>query len=77
MATNQNSISLSTVFLSTNLKTACVERLARPSSDADACGHAVDRATDQPGVEVFRARWRDLAREGFCVLPAERFVVGQ
>ncbi len=56
---------------------ACTERLAKPSSSDDACGHAIDRETDRPSVEVFHARWRDLAREGFCVLPAERFVGGR
>ena len=56
---------------------ACADRLTRSTRSTDGCGHVVDRADDSAGVEVFRARWRDLAREGFCVLPAERFVVGQ
>ena len=25
-------------------------------------------------LAVYRARWRDVARRGFCLLPAERFV---
>jgi hypothetical protein len=55
---------------------ACVERLSKPNTEVDGCGHVIDRATSEPGIEVFHARWRDLAREGFCVLPAERFVGG-
>lgn len=38
------------------------------------CGTTVDRASGKTGAEVYRARWRDLAPQGFCVLPLERFV---
>jgi len=37
------------------------------------CGTTVDRASGRDGVVLFRARWRDLAPQGFCVLPADRF----
>ena len=35
-----------------------------------------DRADDTRGVDVFSLRWRDAAAAGFCVLPAERFLLG-
>ncbi|MFT4625138.1 MAG: hypothetical protein ACI8PZ_003804 [Myxococcota bacterium] len=56
---------------------ACLQRLGPDAKTTDGCGRALDRETSTAGVEVFRGRWRDLAREGFCVLPAERFVVGR
>lgn len=44
--------------------------LCRPSG----CGFTVDRADGSRGLEIFRVRWADAARDGFCVLPAQRFV---
>lgn len=44
------------------------------SGKESGCGTTRDRATDGPGVEVYRARWRDLAPQGFCVLPVDRFL---
>lgn len=38
------------------------------------CGFVLDGADGQQSFEVFRIRWRDAVRGGFCVLPAERFV---
>jgi hypothetical protein len=45
-----------------------------PGPDDTGCGTTVDRADGGPGVEVFHARWRDLAPQGFCVMPLDRFV---
>lgn len=45
-----------------------------PSRKDSGCGTTLDRARDVGGVEVFRARWRDLAPQGFCVLPLDRFL---
>lgn len=45
-----------------------------PDPGQTGCGTTVDRATGAAGLPQFRGRWRDLARNGFCVLPAERFV---
>lgn len=42
----------------------------------DGCGYTTDRADDTRGVDVFSLRWRDAAAAGFCVLPAERFLLG-
>lgn len=39
------------------------------------CGYAVDRASGERALDVFRVRWRDAAARGFCVLPLDRFVV--
>ncbi len=52
----------------------CQPRHNRASRKDTGCGTTRDRATDRAGLEVFRATWRDLAPQGFCVLPAERFV---
>lgn len=46
-----------------------------PPRRADSgCGTTLDRASGEAGIEVFRARWRDLAPSGFCVLPLDRFL---
>ena len=52
----------------------CEERLSKPRNGEDGCGHTLDRATGQPGLPMYRATWRDLVRNGFCVLPAEHFL---
>ncbi|MEZ4321236.1 MAG: hypothetical protein R3F61_27420 [Myxococcota bacterium] len=52
----------------------CVAGQSRASRNSTGCGTTVDRASGKDGVVLFRARWRDLAPQGFCVLPAERFV---
>ncbi len=41
---------------------------------SDGCGSWVDHATGQPSLAVYRVRWLEAARDGFCVLPAERFL---
>lgn len=46
----------------------------KPAGKQDGCGFTVDRADGSRGLEAFRIRWEDAARDGFCVLPAERFV---
>lgn len=46
----------------------------RTRSRTDGCGFTVDRADGSRGLEIFRVRWADAARDGFCVLPAQRFV---
>jgi len=53
---------------------SCTERVSRFREDNDSCGTLVDRATGGEGPVVYRARWRDVVRNGFCVLPAERFL---
>ena len=41
---------------------------------SDGCGRMVDAGTSQSGISVYRARWRDLANAGFCVIPLTRFL---
>ena len=53
---------------------SCPPRESKADSDSTGCGYTVDRASGDPGLVQFRAEWDDLARNGFCVLPAERFV---
>jgi len=53
---------------------SCPERATRFKERSDDCGTLEDRATGGAGPVVYRARWRDVVRNGFCVLPAERFL---
>lgn len=53
---------------------ACQGGLGRATRNYGGCGRATDFNTGALGPTVYRARWRDLARQGFCLLPAERFV---
>ena len=53
---------------------SCSERASQPDRTQGGCGYTTDRATGEMGMEVFQGRWAELARNGFCVLPAERFV---
>jgi len=53
---------------------ACPRGLGRATGRYQGCGVATDFNTGGEGPEVYRSRWRDLARRGFCVIPAERFV---
>lgn len=43
------------------------------------CPYTLDLATNPPraGLEEFRARWPELADEGFCLLPLGRFLGGR
>lgn len=43
----------------------------------DGCGHTRDHHSHESGLDLFRTRWRDAASNGFCVLPAERFLLGR
>ena len=52
---------------------ACDERRSRARGRYDGCGWLTD-VTGEPSLPAYRARWRDLAGNGFCVLPMERFV---
>jgi hypothetical protein len=40
------------------------------------CGYARDSKTDGRGLDVYRIRWRDAVRRGFCVMPLDRFLEG-
>ena len=47
-----------------------------PTDQLHGCGATVDRATDGAGLPMYGATWATLAADGFCVLPAARFVAG-
>ena len=49
------------------------ETSTRASQTETGCGRTRDRDSGKDGLELYRARWRDLAPQGFCVLPADRF----
>jgi hypothetical protein len=40
------------------------------------CGYTRDTGSDSRGLDVLRVRWEDAAREGFCVMPLDRFLEG-
>jgi hypothetical protein len=40
----------------------------------DGCGSLTDRADGSASLPVFRVLWADAARDGFCVLPVERYL---
>lgn len=54
---------------------ACPAGISHASGKYNGCGYATDLRDETRGPDVFRARWSELARRGFCVIPAERFVV--
>lgn len=47
-----------------------------PRRGYSGCGYAVDGLNAGRGLDVFRMRWRDASRAGFCVMPLERFLSG-
>jgi hypothetical protein len=54
---------------------ACPRGVGRATRRYQGCGVATDYNTGGDGPEVYRSQWRDLARRGFCVIPAERFLI--
>jgi hypothetical protein len=40
------------------------------------CGTSLDTALGVPGLQIYQLQWREAARNGFCVLPLERFLAG-
>ncbi|MBX2800056.1 MAG: hypothetical protein KTR31_20430 [Myxococcales bacterium] len=55
----------------------CDDGRPHPRKGTDDCGFTLDTATAGAGLPVFRARWSDLAQHGFCVLPADRYLLRQ
>ncbi|MEZ4241418.1 MAG: hypothetical protein R3F59_35760 [Myxococcota bacterium] len=52
----------------------CDEDHAGPHRNYAGCGWVTDFATGAASVQTYRARWNDLAANGFCLLPLARFV---
>ncbi len=48
-----------------------------PTDQLHGCGATVDHATEGVGLPLYGATWATLAADGFCVLPAARFVAGE
>jgi hypothetical protein len=46
-------------------------------SAGEACGVATDRRAGGPGAPTWVGTWRDLATDGFCVLPLARWIERQ
>jgi hypothetical protein len=55
---------------------ACVRGQQKGEGATTGCGYSRDPVTGGRGIDVFRIRWRDAARGGFCVMPLSRFVAG-
>ena len=53
----------------------CADRFNKTTRQHGGCGYAVDRVDGSRGPDLYRIRWRDAAHRGFCVIPAERFIV--
>ena len=52
----------------------CPKKQSKPHRSYSECGTTQDFRNDHQGFDVFKAQWRDLALNGFCVLPLHRFV---
>ena len=59
-----------------SLPSACGHRKAGPERGQDACGRVIDPKTGDVGMQTYRAKWRELALRGFCLLPLSRFLEG-
>ena len=46
------------------------------TDDLTGCGTTTDLDTGAAGLPLYGSTWNLLAADGFCVLPAERFVAG-
>ena len=53
---------------------SCRPGPSKANAGQTGCGTTLNRATGEAGLEQVRGSWSDLARNGFCVLPAERFL---
>lgn len=56
---------------------ACPPRFGKAKRHYKGCGFTTDRLDASRGLDLYRVQWRDVARSGFCVLPADRFVQGE
>jgi hypothetical protein len=52
----------------------CDENRSGPDGAYEGCGWATDLSDGEPSIQVYRAQWRLLAVDGFCVLPLDRFL---
>jgi hypothetical protein len=55
---------------------ACGGGRATGARRVTGCGQTLDRATGLPGLDQFQITWREASRQGFCVMPLERFLGG-
>lgn len=55
---------------------ACGGGRATGARRVTGCGQTLDRATGEPGLDQFQITWREASRQGFCVMPLERFLGG-
>lgn len=48
--------------------------IATRQSSYSGCGYLTDLGAGVRGLDVYRVRWADAVRQGFCVLPWERLL---
>jgi hypothetical protein len=64
----------------TQVASVAVCEKAKPAQGAGhgftGCGYTRDTGSGSRGLDVLRVRWEDAAREGFCVMPLDRFLEG-
>ncbi len=53
----------------------CAGGTSARGNDYTTCGYRTDYNSGRQGAEVMQARWKDLAPRGFCVVPADHFLV--
>lgn len=56
---------------------ACKQGKRAVPGKYDGCGYLTDRRSGQRTFDTFLVPWKDAAANGFCVLPAERFIRGE
>lgn len=52
----------------------CSKRESKADKRTSGCGTTVDRAGRGQEITLYKASWRDLAPQGFCVFPLQRFL---
>ena len=52
----------------------CDARKSKATSKYTGCGYITDRGDASRSLDVYRVEWRDASRNGFCVIPATRFL---
>ncbi len=55
---------------------ACSTGRALGVRHTSGCGTTTDTARDSSGLDLYQVLWREAARDGFCVMPLERFLDG-
>lgn len=55
---------------------ACATQLQQGIPGYGGCGYTVSTVDGARGLDHFRVTWEEASKQGFCVLPLERFLEG-